>query len=710
MAGDPGALTGFWRHPSDTGGRRLWYTYKNFQKDLKLADHPAPSQQPEPILPGIRGHADLRRVPVDDLPALASEIRRAIIGQVQKTGGHLAPNLGVVELTIALHYVFDFGSDRLLFDVGHQCYPHKLLTGRLPLLDKLRTREGMSGFPAPCESPYDLFSVGHAGTGISTAVGMARGDALSGEAFDPRTNKDGRRVVTLIGDASIVNGVAMEGLNNAGTLDRQFLVVLNDNGMSISRPQGAVSQYLGRMRIRPSYSGMKRRARRVLGKLPGGSLAIESYHKLGEATKAVFAEGSWFEKFGLVTVGPIDGHNMVQLIEFLAEARDFDRPMLLHVKTVKGKGLDIAEKDATLFHSPKAFTVERDEVMGSCRVELKRGGRSFTASFADAICDIMREDDRVVTCTAAMPDGTGVSKAMAEFPARSWDVGICESHAMDMMAGLAKTGFKPFFAVYSTFLQRAFDQAFQEVALQGLPVRLCLDRAGLVGGDGAVHHGFCDIALLRSLPGACLLAPIDEPSLRAALAFMREYTDGLSAVRYPRDDVDARFGADCPAFELGKARRLTTNSSGDAPIGELDVAVLAYGTCAMQAVDASADLAGEIRVGVWDARFAKPVDAGLVRMLLESGIPIVTIEDHSVVGGFGAAVLEAACEMSLDTSRIVRLGLPDDWIHQDSRSRQLAEAGLDVASIRSALLRAARRDDGDAAHRPEASPDARISR
>jgi 1-deoxy-D-xylulose-5-phosphate synthase len=644
------------------------------------------------MLDQINSPADLRKLPVEQLPEVAREIRESIVAQVSRTGGHLAPNLGVVDLTIALHYVFDFAHDRLLFDVGHQCYPHKLLTGRRHLLSKLRKRDGMAGFPAPSESPYDLFSVGHAGTGISTAVGMARGDQLAGESWDPRTRPDGRRVVTLIGDASIVNGVAMEGLNNAGTLKRQFLVVLNDNGMSISRPQGAVSQYFDRLRLSHIYGDFKRGAKRVLEHVPGGSILHEAYHKMGEATKAMVAEGAWFEHFGLVTVGPIDGHSIPALVEFLTEAREFDRPMVLHVKTIKGKGFEAAEGDATKFHSPPKFDYDPD----SCRVEIRKAGRSFTSAASDALLELMQRDEKVVACTAAMPDGTGLSKILERFPDRSWDTGICESHAMDMMAGLARTGFKPFFAVYSTFLQRAFDQAFQEVVLQGLPVRLMLDRAGLVGGDGAVHQGFCDVALLRALPDTCLMAAIDEPSLGRALEFMADYDDGLSAVRYPRDNVsDLLKDETCPPFKIGRARNLTPDVTSP------DVVILAYGTPAIDAVGAARELAGEYAVAVYDARFAKPIDAELVGALLESRRPVITVEDHGLIGGFGAAVLEAAQDLGLDASRITRLGLPDALIHQDSRANQLAEAGIDRAAIIRAVRVAC-----EAENAPEPSEDA----
>lgn len=643
------------------------------------------------LLETIRTPQDIKAFTIPQLQQLAQEMRKAITDQVSKTGGHLAPNLGVVELSIALHYVFDFGEDRLLFDVGHQCYPHKLLTGRLPLLGKLRTREGMAGFPEPRESSYDLFSVGHAGTGISTAVGMARGDTLNKEAFDPETNPAGRRVVTIIGDASIVNGVAMEGLNNAGTLKRQFLVVLNDNGMSISKPQGAVAHYFDRLRLSHFYSDFKKSAKEALQGLPGGETIRETYHMLGEACKAVANEGAWFEHFGLVTVGPIDGHDLPRLVEFMREARDFNRPMVLHVKTVKGKGFEAAENDSTRFHSPPAFNMtDGDLDQEGCRVELKTEGRSFTAAFSDALYDLMEHDAKVVTCTAAMPDGTGLNKILPKFPDRSWDVGICESHGLDMMAGLAKTGWKPFFAVYATFLQRAFDQCFQESSLQGLPVRLCLDRAGLVGGDGAVHHGFCDVAILRTLPNAALLAAADEPSLRAALEFMRTYETGLSSVRYPRDTVSERLiDQVCPPFVLGKARCLTPKHDLLAGKQAPDVAILGFGTLVMTGMDAAAAVAGGIDVGVWDARFAKPVDRELIKALLERGVPIITIEDHSIIGGFGTAVLEAAQELGLDGSHITRLGLPDAWVYQDSRAKQLAEVGLDQPAIVRAIREAA---------------------
>jgi 1-deoxy-D-xylulose-5-phosphate synthase len=652
------------------------------------------------LLPTISCPADLKKLSVEQLPELAKEVRQAICDQVARSGGHLAPNLGVVDLTIAMHYVFDFGHDRLLWDVGHQCYTHKLLTGRQHLLGKLRQRGGMAGFPEPSESAFDLFSVGHAGTGISTAVGMARGDTLAGQGWAP-DNEAGRRVAVIIGDASIVNGVAMEGLNNAGTLHRQFLVILNDNGMSIAKPQGAVAAYFDRVRMSPGYSEFKKAAREFVKHVPGGQALAELYHRAGEVSKTLAHEvhaNGWFEHFNLVTVGPVDGHDIRALVEVLNEAKQLDRPMVLHVKTVKGKGFAFAEQDSCTFHSPSAFSMLDDMENEGCRVELKKGGRSFTAAFGDAMADLMARDPKVVACTAAMPDGTGIAKVQPKFPDRVWDTGICESHAADMMCGLAKTGWKPFFAVYSTFLQRAFDQCFQEAALQGLPLRLCLDRAGLVGGDGAVHHGFCDISMLSVLPKAVIMGALDEPSMKAALEFMASHDDGITSLRYPREGVSDRFtDTPCPPFELGRARALVKHATPD-------VAILAFGTMAHESAEAIEQL-GEYTVDLYDARFAKPVDVALLADLLGRGIPVVTVEDHSIRGGFGACVLEACNEHGLDGRLVTRLAIPDHWISHGERKEQLVDAGLDPASIARAVRQAIERAHG--AKAPAAAPHAR---
>jgi 1-deoxy-D-xylulose-5-phosphate synthase len=617
------------------------------------------------LLERIDNPRQLKQLSVDQLEELAREIREAICDQVSKSGGHLAPNLGVVELTLALHYAFDFSRDRLLFDVGHQCYAHKLVTGRFGLLERLRQRDGMAGFPEPRESAYDLFSVGHAGTGISTAIGMARGDTLNGQGD--------RRVVTLVGDSSIVNGLAMEGLNNAGTLRRQFLVVLNDNGMSIGMPQGALASYFDRIRVSHRYTELKDWALEKLKRLPAGGTLEELYHRLSEMTKAALDHTHLFEHFGLLCVGPIDGHNLPALIEMLEAVQEIDRPVLLHVKTIKGNGFEFSSADPTTFHSPKPFRVD------GCRVELNSSGRSFTTAFSDAVSDLMQRDPQVVAVTAGMPDGTGLAEVIPRFPQRAFDVGIAESHAVDMCAGMAKTGLKPFAAIYSTFLQRGFDQVFQEVALQGLPVRFCMDRAGLVGGDGAVHHGFLDIAYLRGFPKMALLAAIDEPTLRAAIEFMNGYEEGPSALRYPRDTVpDPAHQAEPPPFRLGRANRL---APGD------DLAILAYGFPANHALEAREQLAQQgVAAAVYDARFAKPVDVELLTALVRSATPILTVEDHHRIGGFGSCVLEACNEHGLATEAIYRLGLPDGWIYQGSRKEQLEQAGISAEAIAAKAL------------------------
>jgi 1-deoxy-D-xylulose-5-phosphate synthase len=612
------------------------------------------------MLENVNSPYDIKRLSPEQLAELAQEIRDAICEQVSKTGGHLAPNLGVVELTLAMHFVFDFSFDRLLFDVGHQCYPHKLITGRFPQLDTLRKTNGIAGFPEPRESSYDLFAVGHAGTGISTAIGMARGDQLNGD--------DERKVVSLVGDSSIVNGVSLEGLNNAGTLDRQLLVVLNDNGMSIGMPQGALASYFDKIRINPRFTDLKHRAMEVFKRLPAGGALEQIYNRVGEMTKAALDHTHLFDHFGLLCIGPVDGHDLPTLIEMLEDVKKIDSPVLLHVKTIKGKGFDFSSTDPTTFHSPKPFRVD------GCRVELISSGRSFTSAYSDALIDVMKRDPKVVSVTAGMPDGTGLAEVMSAFPKRTFDVGIAESHAVDMCAGMAKTGIKPFATLYSTFMQRGFDQAFQEVALAGMPVRFCLDRAGLVGGDGAVHHGFYDVGYLRGFPGMALMAAIDEPSLIAALEFMRLRDEGPSAVRYPRDNVPQDIeDRECPPFELGRAHVMAEGT---------DLAILAYGFPVNHALEARERLAEEgWSAAVYDARFAKPVDLELVRGLVEAGVPIVTVEDHATISGFGSCVLEACNANGISTSGIRRLGLPDRWIYQGSRSDQLAEAGIDTDGI-----------------------------
>ncbi len=620
------------------------------------------------LLPRIESPADLRSLSIPQLEQLAQEIRERITQVVGNNGGHLASNLGMVELTIALHYVFDFRHDRLLWDVGHQAYVHKLLTGRNARFDTLRKAGGISGFPNPDESEYDLFHVGHAGTAIATAVGMARGGQMLA---------DHRAVVALVGDASIFNGVAFEGLNQAGVLKRQLLVVLNDNSMGIAPTQGGMAEHLAKFRVSPVYEEIKKRVKKYLPQVPViGKAAFGALDHLKEGFKATVSPHQIFEQLGFIYVGPTDGHDLEHLIELFKVLKDVNHPVLLHAHTQKGRGVDWALAEPTKFHSPKPFKVE------GCRVEVQSGGRSFTSAFADAAIALAQSDNRVFAMTAAMPDGTGLSKFEKVLPERYLDGGIAESATVDIAAGMCKAGIRPVVAIYSTFLQRAFDQIFQEVALQKLPVTFCLDRAGVVGGDGAVHHGFLDIAYLRGMPGMVLMAPMDEAEIGACLRLAMKL-DVPSALRYPRDNVPEPMFAPgkLPEYELGRSLLLR---DGD------DATVLAYGAMCAHALAAAETLAGDgISLRVVNARFAKPIDRDMVSDALTRGGPVITVEDHSLAGGFGSAVLEAAQELGLQTSHVVRLGLPvDRFIAHGSRALQLAECGIDAASIAKAVRNA----------------------
>jgi len=618
------------------------------------------------LLSSIQSPADLRKLPLDQLPALAREMRELIMTTVGANGGHLAPNLGTVEICLALNIVFKFPQDRLLWDVGHQCYPHKLLTGRAKNFSSLRKKGGLCGFPDPSESPYDLFAVGHAGTGISTAVGMARADLLA---------KRNSRVAVLVGDASIVNGLAFEGLNNAGTLKRQMLIILNDNSMSISEPQGAFANYLEHLRVTTTYDEVKKRVQHLLEQIPYGQQISDITYHVKQGIKNTIAPGHIFEDLGLKYFGPVDGHDIPTLLEKLNELKDLNAPAVLHIKTVKGNGYEWACEDPTTFHSPKPYRVE------GCRVVLEKGnGRSWTAAFADAMVNAAKKNDKIVGITAAMPDGTGMIKLKPAFPERYFDTGICESHATAMAAGMTKAGLRPIVAIYSTFLQRAFDQIFQEVCLQGLPVIFCADRAGLVGDDGAVHHGFCDLAFLRSQPGMVLMAPSDERELTRCLD-LAIALESPTEIRYPRDNCPPEpLGEDVPwaiTKTGGKSRTLKTGA---------DATIIAYGALAWQALEAAKLLENEnIQVAVIDARFCKPLDGEMLERVFTAaaaaGSPILTIEDHSIVNGFGTAVVEHAQEKRYDARLVTRLGLPDRFIKHATRNEQLTEVGLDIAGI-----------------------------
>jgi 1-deoxy-D-xylulose-5-phosphate synthase len=602
----------------------------------------------------------LRRMNPEEIEALAGEIRQRIIDVVRRNGGHLASNLGITELTLALHYVFDFSSDRLLWDVGHQCYAHKIITGRNRQFDKLRQAGGLSGFPSPAESEYDLFHTGHAGTAVSTAAGLALGDQTAG-----RDN----RVVAVVGDASIVNGLSMEGLNNAALLKRQFLIILNDNNMAIDRPRGALAEALEHMRMTDRYRELKHSTEQLLKHLPLGDGMADALKHIKEGLRTTLHGGQMFEALGFNYFGPIDGHDIKELIRVLQRVGTLDRPTVLHVHTEKGRGCPYAVEDPTLFHSPSAHTIENGKAVFN-----KPKEASWTQVFADALIEAAREDERIVAITAAMPDGTGLATFREEFPDRTIDVGIGESHAVAAAAGMAKAGLKPVVAIYSTFMQRAFDQVFHECALQKLPVVFAMDRAGLVGSDGAVHHGFADIAFLRPLPGMTLAAPADAGEMSACLKFALTH-DGPVALRYARDIAPA--SQETPAaFERGRSVCLRKGQ---------DATILAYGSTVAPACQAAKMLAEEgIEACVINARFAKPLDEAMLADRIAAG-PVLVVEDHARIGGLGSAVLELAAEKGWDARRVKLLGIPDRFVSAASRNHQLRIVGLDAEGIAETL-------------------------
>ena len=611
------------------------------------------------LLDRITTPHELRRLSESKLARLADELRERIVDVVSRTGGHLASNLGVAELTLALHYVFDFSRDRLLWDVGHQCYAHKILTGRNAAFDNLRQEDGISGFPAPRESQYDVFATGHAGTAISTASGLAWAQQHAGTDD---------RIVAVVGDASIVNGLSLEGMNNLSLIKRQFLVVLNDNSMAIDRTCGAMAQVLDRIRLTHAYSEFKHSTESFLHHLPLGHEISDVLRKFRDGLKTTLRGKQVFDVWGLRYFGPVDGHDIPNLVRVLRRLAKVDCPAILHVCTQKGRGCQYAVEDPRRFHSPSAYTVHNGQAVFQSKVR-----PTWTQTFSDVLVKAARRDESLVAITAAMPDGTGLAAFRDAFPDRYIDVGISESHAVAMAAGQAKAGLRPVVAVYSTFIQRALDQIFHDVCLQHLPVVFCMDRAGLVGSDGAVHHGTMDVAMLRALPGIVLMAPADAGELGAALEFALSL-DAPAAIRYPRDEVPEDLPGPCPPFELGKGRVVRQGPDGT---------FLCYGATVEGALAAAMLLERDrdLNVGVVNARFAKPLDVTLIAKLISSGRPMVVCEDHAAAGGFGSAVLELAAERGLDASCVRLMGLPDRFIAHATRLGQLVEAGLDAAHL-----------------------------
>lgn len=607
------------------------------------------------------------------LTALAAEIRDVLCNLLEERTAHFASNLGVVELSLALHSVFDFRRDRLIWDTGHQIYPHKLITGRYQQFATIRTKGGLMGYPNPHESEYDLFMTGHAGSSLSTISGLASGDLLLGQAD--------RRAVAVIGDGAFPSGIVFEALNNISGLRQNALVVLNDNKMSICPRVGGVASYLDRLRTSPFYSGLKQEVLKILDNVPLLGDPVERFlAQLKEGVKAGLHGGMLFEELGFRYLGPIDGHNIPLLRKYLQMVKGLKGPILLHVVTEKGHGFTPAAQDPVFFHTPPAFVQEN-----GCPVPRKSGGAAaYTDLVSGALLQKMKADSRVTVLTAAMCQGNKLERIRDEVPDRFFDTGICESHAVAFAAGQAKVGLRPVVDIYSTFLQRSFDQVFQEVALQNLPVVFTLDRAGLTGPDGPTHHGAFDIAYMRCLPNMVVMAPGDASDVAPMLDFaLRE--DSPAAIRYPKAGATTVSSAERAPIELGRGEVLRFGRDG---------VILCFGTLLADCVRAADLLEAEgLEVGVVNARFAKPIDRDLVeRACRECGF-VLTVEEGCLMGGFGSAVLEAASEMSLDTSRIRRLGIPDRFIEHGERAELLADLRLDTAGIAAACRELAQHDE-----------------
>jgi 1-deoxy-D-xylulose-5-phosphate synthase len=614
-----------------------------------------------PLLDEINVPADLRRRSRDDLPAVADELRRETIDAVSVTGGHLGAGLGVIELTVALHYVFDTPRDRLIWDVGHQAYPHNILTGRRSRIRTLRQGGGLSGFTKRTESDFDPFGAAHSSTSISAGLGMAVARDLAG---------GDNRVIAVIGDGAMSAGMAYEALNNAGARKGQLLVILNDNEMSIAPPTGALSRYLTRIVSSKSYQNLRAFGRGIAGRLPRSLHNAAS--KAEEYARGMVAGGTLFEELGFFYLGPVDGHDFDQLVPVLENIRDngLDGPVLLHVITEKGHGYGPAANAADKLHA-----VTRFDVTTGVQAKPKAAAPSYTKVFAEALVREAAADPRVVAITGAMPSGTGLDLFGKQFPDRMFDVGIAEQHAVTFAAGLATEGYKPFCAIYSTFLQRAYDQVVHDVALQRLPVRFAIDRAGLVGADGATHAGAFDMAYLGCLPNMVIMAAADEAELSHMVATAAAYDDGPIAFRYPRGDgVGVAMPETPQVLPIGRGRVLREGK---------DVAILSVGTRLHSALAAADHLAARgISCTVADARFVKPFDRELVRRLAQSHRMLITVEEGSI-GGFGSHVLSFLANNDLMRSGLAvrTLTLPDAFQDHDDQIKQYAEAGLNAADI-----------------------------
>ena len=614
-----------------------------------------------PLLDTIDFPQQLRLLERKQLPQLAQELRAFLIDSVSKTGGHLASNLGVVELTIALHYVFNTPDDRLVWDVGHQTYPHKILTGRRQKMQALRRAQGIAGFPRRCESEYDTFGTGHSSTSISAALGMAVAAQKAGLE---------RRAVAIIGDGAMTAGMAFEALNNAGDMNANLLVVLNDNDMSISNNVGALNNYLTKLLSSRFYNTVRSSGKKVLSVMPP---MMEFAKRAEEHVKGMVMPGTLFEEFGFNYIGPIDGHDLDTLVETLRNIKQLKGPQFLHIVTQKGKGFEPAEDNPNRFHGVGKFDPYNGDAIASGTLAAKK---TYTQVFSDWLVDMAAIDQRLVAVTPAMCDGSGLNAFAEAYPDRYFDVGIAEQHALTFSAGLACDGLKPVVAIYSTFLQRAYDQLIHDIALQKLPVLLAIDRAGLVGADGPTHAGSFDLSYLRCIPNTVVMAPSDENECRQMLytGFMH---NGLAAVRYPRGSGSgAVIQSKMQAIEIGKAQLLRTTQE----VAGKRVALLAFGSMLAPALQASES----INASVVNMRFIKPLDTAMIAELANSHDLLVTIEENALMGGAGAAVLEAMQALNVHMP-VLCLGLPDQFIEHGNHETMLAECGLDASGIIKAI-------------------------
>lgn len=613
------------------------------------------------LIASINSPADLRKLPLDKLPAVAEEIRGFMLEHVSQSGGHLASSLGAVELAVALHYCFDTPTDKLVWDVGHQAYAHKILTGRRDQFKNLRQFGGISGFPRTSESEYDAVSVGHASTSISAALGLAIGRDLK---------KENHAVVAIIGDGSLSCGLSFEGLNNLGSLSTNMIIVVNDNKMSISRNVGALSRYLTRVITDKRYKKLKDEVWELTGRLAGfGSRIRTLLHNIDETVKHVVIPGKLFEDMGLRYFGPVDGHNTGELVEIFRFVKNHtEGPVLVHTLTTKGKGYRFAEDNATKYHGVSRFSIDTGDPVCSS------GGKpSYSDVFGKTMVEIGAERSDVVAITAAMPDGTGLTQFSEAFPARFFDVGIAEGHAVTFAAGLALSGLKPVVAVYSTFLQRAFDQVIHDVALDSLNVTFCIDRAGLVGEDGPTHHGTLDLSFLRTVPGAVIMAPANGTELRRMLHTAMAYVKGPVFIRYPRGCVPDDLSGDVAVLSIPEPE-VAERGTGCAIVCAGDT--LSTG----RAVRAILEKQGLCPTLV-NARFVKPLSAEFYERLFAEHVQVVTLESNTLAAGFGSAVLEFAAGAGVPVSRILRLGYPDCFLEHGASARILETIRLDPQSV-----------------------------